>query len=127
MSVSYCQNNMMKIKFYYVVEWIAKEMQEEEDYQIMSLTDEQVVCPLCQRGTLSDKQDDQMPTIVCSACDVILSLSINSGELRSKLQQFTNEHSNTCTKMPQFAVFNEEDINGLFIICHDCSTFLKII
>lgn len=102
--------------------WILEEYRKaEEEAQIREQTPKLVCCPVCQGGFLRVAIEGIL--ITCVQCPIQLYTNFSLEQIEAILNQAVNEHATHCYSNPQFAVLNEPNSSGLFVICGRCSLF----
>lgn len=99
----------------------------QEEIEILALTadeqDKEVICPICQRSNLIQKQNN----VTCISCDFALNNCISVKEVGYRINNCVNNHSAQCKKTPSFFPLSENNKISLYLVCDECSTWASII
>ncbi|XP_071856589.1 RPA-interacting protein [Bombus fervidus] len=110
-------------------QWILQEYEKmtQEEIEILALTadeqDKEVICPICQRSNLTQKQNN----VTCISCDFVLNNCISVKEVGCRIDNCVNNHSAQCRKTPSFFPLSENNKISLYLVCDECSTWASII
>ncbi|KAG7188204.1 hypothetical protein KM043_016079 [Ampulex compressa] len=103
-------------------QWILQEYERmmQNELALLVSTEEQITCPMCQKSNLAEVQDG----IGCQICSLRLKTRASLKEISSSLCRVLDFHSSTCSESPGFTVIPNE---GLYVLCHSCSTMELIV
>ncbi|XP_050577327.1 RPA-interacting protein [Bombus affinis] len=110
-------------------QWILQEYEKmtQEEIEMLALTadeqDKEVICPICQKSNLTQKQNK----VTCISCDFALNNCINVKEVGYRINNCVNNHSAHCRKIPSFFPLSENNKISLYLVCDECSTWASII
>lgn len=99
----------------------------QEEIEVLALKADQqvneVICPICQKSNLIEKENK----VACESCDFILDNCLSVKEIGCLINNCVNIHSIQCKELPGFLPLFENNKMSLYLICDECSTWTFII
>lgn len=86
--------------------------------------EEQVVCPMCEKGVL---QYSPHRMINCTLCTLMLPSKVTLGQLEHLIIESIDNHGSVCQNKPQFTVIPDNNSTCLLLVCCSCNYVYVII
>ncbi|KOC70884.1 RPA-interacting protein [Habropoda laboriosa] len=110
-------------------QWILEEYERmtQEELELLALIADQgndeVICPICQKSNLIEKENK----VACKSCGFAFSNCISVKEVGYLITNCVNAHFTECKEPPGFLPISENNITSLYLICDKCSVCTPII
>lgn len=84
----------------------------------------EVICPLCEKGSLTETIDD---SVVCPKCQHRFPDLTTLPVLKDVLDKNILYHDLTCDEKSQFALISENNSLGFYQLCDSCGRFVHLL
>ncbi|XP_075220703.1 uncharacterized protein LOC142324022 [Lycorma delicatula] len=100
-----------------------EQLLESEQAMIDALLEDELICPLCEKGVFKNISG----FLTCTQCPATLHSSASPSNIKSLINSGLSTHNQFCSEQATFAIFSEDTMRGLFMICDSCAYFIQII